>query len=151
MKRADKLKRFGRGPWLTEPDALCWLDGTYPCHLRRHVTLGTLCGYVGVLQGHPAYGMSADELEEHLGELPHGGITYYAEGGLVAPGEPRGVWWLGFDANHFGDLIPMADAREARTLGKTTARYRDVAFMRRECAQLVEALDVLMLRARHGA
>lgn len=58
---------WGAGDWQKEPDKVQWQDEEtgLPCLIVRGPT-GALCGYVGVPQGHPAYGLSYDgELYEH--------------------------------------------------------------------------------------
>lgn len=48
-----------RGPWDAEPDKAQWSDEDtgYPCLILRGPS-GALCGYVGVSNDHPAYGLN---------------------------------------------------------------------------------------------
>lgn len=123
------------GPWMAEPDKIQWQDETtgLPCLIVRGGG-GALCGYVGVGQTHPWYGMDYNERTaeceascdvdycythkpESLIEV-HGGLTFsggcqkhgqaVAEGVCHVPaeGEPDNVWWFGFDTAHSGDIRP---------------------------------------------
>lgn len=59
------------------------------------------CGYVGVPQEHPWYGLGYDhDALVHI-EV-HGGLTY-ADGDSDYPAESDGLWWFGFDCAHSGD------------------------------------------------
>jgi hypothetical protein len=110
---------------------------------------GALCGYVGVAEGHPWFGVG-------YGDLPgepdvHGGLTFadFCQEGpeeaaichVPGPGEPDRVWWLGFDCAHAWDLMPAMRARE-REMGIPLAgfdlddTYRTVAYVKAECARL---------------
>lgn len=68
--------------------------------------LGVWNGYVGLPPEHPFFGLTEETLG---GEVSvHGGITW-TENHL--PGvEPDGLWWIGFDTAHVGDLMPMFEA-----------------------------------------
>ncbi len=52
-------EEWGPGPWQDEPDELTWTDEStgYKCHIRR-TWMGSLCGYVGLSEGHRLYGKS---------------------------------------------------------------------------------------------
>lgn len=47
------------GPWTTEPDRISWIDAStgYPCLIVRN-RMGGLCGYVGLSDAHPWYGIN---------------------------------------------------------------------------------------------
>ncbi len=123
------------GPWTSEPDRAQWPDEAtgLPCLLVRHPDFGTLCGYVGVPPGHPAFG-----LEDLDPDAPtHWGITYSGpcEGRIChepGPGEPDQVWWLGFDCGHAFDAYP--------SMPRVPGTYRDVAFVRERCTELAAYL-----------
>jgi hypothetical protein len=142
------------GPWDDEPDKIQWRDPEtgLACLVNRGPS-GSLCGYVGVSQGHPLYGVDysqhcpecvqkQEETEdyvycEHTPETllnVHGGITFAsfcAEGEeedrichIVEPGEDDKVWWLGFDTAHAGDVCP-AHLRLFEEIEHRTARDWD--------------------------
>lgn len=111
---ADEKRRWGEGPWLSEPDRVEWRHKGYACLLVRG-PLGSWCGYVGVPPGHPWFGADLD-----LDADAPGGITYAAaceEGGHIChvprPGEPPEVYWVGFDFGHSGDYMPKVHAELA--------------------------------------
>lgn len=59
---------WGPGPWHDEPDKIQWVDeetGLDCLIVRNHG--GALCGYVGVPDGHPAYGVGYSDESEKLG------------------------------------------------------------------------------------
>lgn len=132
--------RWPDGPWQHEPDKEQWLDTAtgLPCLIKRNGG-GALCGYVGVSEGHPWFGVEY----EHVGAEVHGGLTYssFCQDGdeghtichVVEPGEPDRVWWLGFDCAHIGDRSPAYEYRGALFRGDT---YKDRAYVQTECAAL---------------
>jgi len=101
----EKLKLlFEHRPWETEPDDAEWVDGPtkYKCRIVRNEHTGTLCGYVGVPEGHRFYGVSYQEAERDDNDfLVHGGLTYSGE----LDGED-GYHFFGFDTAHGGDFSP---------------------------------------------
>jgi hypothetical protein len=145
----QKLERWGRGPWLDEPDRIEWYAQGLPCLMTRSLT-GHLCGYVAVPPGHPLHGVDHDDPRLQC-FVVHGGVNYaQACSRLVChvprPGEPDDVWWFGFDCMHGGDYVPaamrvLAPFMDERVGGLT---YRDVPFVRAHinllAAQLVAAV-----------
>jgi hypothetical protein len=135
----DKTK-WGHGPWQHEPDRIEWRHLGLPCLIARNSGGGNLCGYVGVPPGHPWHGKDYSDLDN---VDVHGGLTYSrgcAEVGAVchvpAPGEPDGIWWLGFDCAHSGDSRPgWADHFKFQ---EEYSVYRDVEYVRREVERLAE-------------
>lgn len=72
------------------------------------MTRGHRCGYVGISEDHPAYGLEMDELNKID---VHGDVTY-AEAGLspeiveqfdFLP--KKELWYIGFDYSHTGDAL----------------------------------------------
>lgn len=152
---------WGPGPWQDECDKEQWTDKVtgFPCLIVRSEFSGALCGYVGVNDAHPWYGQhyypeapEGETLSPVLALLDavdvHGGLTYSGaceEGPEattichVAPGEPE-LWWFGFDCAHAFDLSPAQRAREAKLgwepIRGVTETYRDVAYVKSECASL---------------
>lgn len=57
----DKSK-WHPGPWLDEPDKVEWRHASgLPLLIVRASHTGALCGYVGVPEGHPLYGVTNNE------------------------------------------------------------------------------------------
>lgn len=114
------------GPWDDEPDKVEWIDDAtgLACMIARHPFQGNLCGYVGVPDEHPWFGVARD----HLDPRPnvHGGV------GCAAPGAGC-RWWIGFDCAHAGDVVPAFGGVQSGFKGW---HYRDVAFVRAECEEL---------------
>jgi hypothetical protein len=108
----------------------------YKCMIHRVDHLGTLCGYVGVPADHPLYLQSGEDLEVH------GGITFsnwWEE-------EKDGLWYLGFDCAHYGDIIPFVELvdplglRAIRERYDDGSTYKDIHYVRTQCKRLVEQL-----------
>lgn len=102
-----ETKRWGDGPWATEPNRVEWYHAGLPCLVQRHVIMGHWCGYVAVPPGHPWHSVHPDEV--HAGV--QGGFTYSGPCSRVIchvprRGEPDNVWWLGFDFAHADDIVP---------------------------------------------
>lgn len=147
MKGMDRgtIRRDGwpSGPWDDEPDKERWRDPEtgLPCLILRS-SYGHLCGYVGVAEGHQAYGMKYHDvygLFPERGEpghlAVHGGLTF-------SDGDPDGVWWLGFDCSHAYDVCPGLRPGLPGTTIPSSA-YRDWAYVRGEVSKLALALGSL--------
>lgn len=129
-------------PWESEPDLADWIDEAtqYRCVVLRHPTLRHLCGYVGVAVGHPAHGVAYDNvraLDDDYIDV-HGGLTYGASN-QGYPVEHNGLWWLGFDCAHSGDVVPGLIPFG----GEEPGAYRDMAYVKAECARLAAELAAL--------
>ena len=173
----DRKRSWGDGPWLAEPEKVQWEDGGtgLPC-LARRSPLGMWCGYVGLGTAHPFYGLTAEDCalrpfpcdtpscDHRLGDLlaVHGGLTFSGLGDegedsatalchVAEPGEDARLWWLGWDAGHFGDYVPMVVAyrppvpwmrlRQGRGPSAIVEVYRPLDYVRTECARLALQLD----------
>ena len=167
--RTIKKDAWGEGPWLAEPDKVQWQDEAtgLPCLAVRNPRNGNWCGYVGVSEGHPAFGLpytEADNLgpeDEHgwHGFSVHGGITYAAfcrddgeeETGIChvpQPGQPDHVYWLGFDTAHAYDLVPgfwtIAGDQYREIIGShPNFGYRTLAYVQEECTRLAAELQAV--------
>lgn len=143
---------WGDGPWQTEPDKIQWIDEAtgLDCLMHRG-PMGAWCGYVGVTEGHPAFGVgygSVDELDVH------GGLTYAdfcretsdeSKGicHVPEPGRPARVWWLGFDCAHYDDRQPRMEALDSMrgyTALFSGTVYRDRAYVENEVRSLAQQL-----------
>lgn len=174
MKREDLMAEreywtidksaWGEGMWTDEPDKIQFTDETtgLPCLIVRGPS-GSLCGYVGVSEGHPWFGCRYDSPVNTIGgtwgDCPatltevHGALTYSkpCQGDdeedrsichIPEPGQPDHVWWFGFDCAHLGDLSPAWDLLTTRLgdSGRDGEQYRDVAYVRGQCASLAAQL-----------
>jgi hypothetical protein len=147
---------WGEGPWQTEPDKVQWRDAAtgFPCLITRNAYGGNLCGYVGVPEQHPYHGVSHQQAE---GLQAHGGVNYAAPCMQNAdetrdvchvpePGEGE-VWWFGFDCSHAWDLQPARAARSG-ALGIPSfpdETYKNLEYVRKECAELAAQLKAIKL------
>jgi hypothetical protein len=158
----DDKARWGSGPWQDEPDKAEWRYKGQPCLIVRG-PMGALCGYAGVMPGHPFYGKGYNDCTqaspcgdpfycEHAVSSRlwvHGGLTYADAcdpGGRICHEPPPGeeeVWWFGFDTAHGGDHCPKA----ATILGPGESfymplggEYRTLVYVQKEVECLVDQL-----------
>lgn len=140
--RTIDKSQWGEGPWQDEPDEIRWIDEEtrYPCViLRGPAEIGHLCGYVGVPKDNHAHGKGYDNVDVDV----HGGLTYSDK--QVPKSEPNGLWWLGFDCAHLGDLTPGLRAallREPPEWAREEA-YRDIAYVTAQCQRLAKQLKAM--------
>lgn len=120
----ERLRRYGDGPWLDEPDHLTWTEHGFTCEVERELESGHLCGYVTVPEGHPWHG-KGDEIDVET----HHGVTY-------ARAEGSG-WRLGFDCAHMGDLMPGVIKLVGRAPRKYET-YKDLPWVMNEVQYLAE-------------
>ena len=106
LEAKHKMKLFYPvRPWEDEPDNAEWIQepSGYKCRIKRNPITGTLCGYVGIPEGHRFFGVGYDEdRDKELGDIAdhvHGGLTYSQEG-------DDGWWYFGFDTAHANDFAP---------------------------------------------
>ena len=127
---------WGPGPWDAELDSALWLDPAtgLTCTAHRARTSGTWSGYVQLPDEHPWCAADANDLVPQV--RVHGGVTFVG----VPLGQPIGGTWVGFDCAHFGDVMPALQARTQMGFAGMAAgpveQYRDIAFVREQCAQL---------------
>ena len=75
MKKVDR-SGWPNGQWDGEPDRIEWRVGDFYCLVNR-TSIGHLCGYVGVPEGHRWYGLGYDDIHRIEPELEvHGGLTF---------------------------------------------------------------------------
>lgn len=144
----DKSSWEVRGEWDNEPDKVQWQDEAtgLPCLIVRGGG-GALCGYVGVAEGHPAYGKEYDDVDVAV----HGGLTFADkcqpsndESRFVChvpeAGEPDHVWWLGFDCAHSGDVCPARLKLHGVFAPSPWEQYREIGYVRSEVRKLARQL-----------
>jgi len=161
-RTVDKSE-WDRGEWDDEPDKMQWQDEAtgLPCLIVRNPS-GALCGYVGVAEGHPCFGINYDDakpvtpIDDDESDYidVHGGLTFAdfcADTGdeskhvchVPDPGEPKHVWWLGFDCAHSGDLSPKyARYYRERGLGLSDRyeTYKALGYVKSQVAKLARQL-----------
>ena len=133
------------GPWDDEPDHVEFEAHGFPCVIRRHVSFGTLCGYVGVREDHPLFAQGKRGCP-----LPaHGGVTWAGRGRRA--NLANGLWWFGFDTCHAWDLVPgFLGTGLLEHFANDKCVYRDLAYCRRECEQMAEALSKIKAEEAHA-
>lgn len=77
-----------------------WEHDGIDCHLTREKYTGEFRGYVYLPKAHPLYGKEMDDMEMMAVDV-HGGITFAQE--------EAGLWKIGFDCGHDGDVIPSME------------------------------------------
>lgn len=156
-----KIDRTGwrEGPWDNEPDRADWEHAGLPCFALRNQH-GNWCGYAGVAQGHPLYGVPYTN--EAVDLDVHGGLTYSAACRppichVPKPGEPDDVWWFGFDCGHAFDFSPGMDATLRRVsegqhggpafdttiFDMPLTTYKDLGYVQAETCRLAEQLALI--------
>lgn len=148
----DKLKWWGYGEWIEEPDFIEFIYKDYECMVVRtalkkhceefHMFGGHLCGYVKIHESHPYYKTPADDMQIFC----HGGLTF-----KLKP-------WVGFDCAHSHDYIPsiehlkkinpvLSDIIKAFPIPEDckdspifTNTYRNVSYCVEECKNIVNQL-----------
>lgn len=101
----EKLKWFGTGEWVEEPDMIEFEHKGFKCSIVRvcvqdgpiHVFGGHLCGYVNIPKDHPWIGKAFD-IDADI----HGGITF-------GEYDNEKQYWIGFDCGHLGDIVPSME------------------------------------------
>ena len=92
--------------------------------LRKAEHLATWCGYVEVPERHPLHGADLYEgnrVNDLMNLEVHGGVTF--------ADEINGVYYIGFDCAHAGDLVPAYEFECWET-------YRDEDYVRKEIERL---------------
>ena len=133
MTKNEKLRLFGPGPWIDEPDREEFRSHDLPCIIRRHKELGFLCGYVAVPPGHPLHGVSYQDAYQLVRLRAHGDVNYSKPCDedvchVPAPGEPDDVWWFGFHCGYGWDYIPAHGPWLKRE--PDLESYRDINYVR---------------------
>lgn len=74
--------------------------------MLKNQWLGVYNGYVGLPKNHMLFGLHYDIINESIDV--HGGLTWSAD--HLPNQQPDGLWWVGFDTAHAGDVVPGYDA-----------------------------------------
>ena len=114
----------------SEVDSERWLDKetNLECYILRHGSMKHLCGYVFVPPN------LIEKVSQHQDEFRvHGGVTFCGEGLL------DGLFLIGFDCGHVGDLIPSME-RFGHITGDI---YRDINYVKEECTFLAKQIHEL--------
>jgi hypothetical protein len=139
LTNEQRVALWGDGPWIQERDFLGFRTRVgYQGEIFRNPQLGTLCGYVFVPEGHPAYGLGENGLEDI--EI-HGGVTYSSFAGDV-----KRLWRIGFDCGHVRDYIPgISNTTQKKFFGNHygalgASVYRDWDYVVKEVESLARQL-----------
>jgi hypothetical protein len=100
----NKIKWWGYGEWVEEPDEIEFTYRQLNCRIRRaaakephtnelHIFGGHLCGYVCIPINHPYHHKKYEDMDI----ICHYGLTF---------GQVEVAHWIGFDCGHSSDLIP---------------------------------------------
>jgi hypothetical protein len=102
------------------------------CTIERHPTLKHLCGYIHIPKEVPGHGEHYDTFDIWC----HGGLTFAGEG-------KDGLWILGFDCGHSGDLSPyrLLDKHMSSFPSFGGETYKDMDFVENELNDMVEQLN----------
>lgn len=130
--RELKLKWWGPGEWVDEPDYAEFISNGLNCRIRRvyiaedkqqnHVFGGHLCGYVQLPLNMYMTWDEADDLFKI-----HGGITYCEE--------EEGHLWIGFDCGHAWDLCPSMRKFEEEMV-EINPRYKMIKGLQEQLKEL---------------
>ena len=153
---------WGDGPWQSEPDKIQWPDERtgLPCLILRHPKHGGLCGYVGVAEGHPYFGMDAETINSRVmsaqvidyADLCSDDGDQHGICHVVEDGENDRVWWMGFScAFSWGSLLPLYTAPALINAGAPAPpksyHYRSVPYVRQQVTLL--AAEVHRAHSHH--
>jgi hypothetical protein len=156
--REEKLRWWGQGEWLDEPDIVEFEHLGFTCKVLRvcledgrdlkHRFGGFLNGYVAIPSDHPFYQKAYEKIPINC----HGGLTF---------GECTDRHLIGFDCAHSFDYIPSTEhlkktipslikiEKELEGLKKNSMfkdspifqkTYRNMEFVIAECKKIAEQL-----------
>jgi len=152
LSEEEKLKEWGEGEWLKEPDQVTFEYRGIQCLVQRMMARetdqsifgGHLCGYIRIPKDHCLYGKDLELSSSHI-EV-HGGVTYNE-----MEGENH---WIGFDCAHSYDTIPsMVEMRKKIKKDMLEKHpwilekspifiegYRNIQYVIGECKSMVDQL-----------
>ena len=107
----QKLKWWGYGEWIEEPDQVNFEYEEIKCKIKRiffpdgrkqedgtyHIFGGHLCGYISIPKNHKFFGKNFYDIEIEV----HGGLTY--------ANIEEDEFWIGFDCAHSMDYVPSME------------------------------------------
>ncbi len=154
--RSENKADWGPGPWQNEPDKVEWVDEATGLHCRiLRGLVGSFCGYVGVPEEHPAWGM----LYDHYVYVENEGVEWWrrhvtqrvqykindiqVHGGLTYANEhvDDDLWWFGFDCSHTYDYMPGMTKYVLESAQGDT--YRDLAYVTVQVLSLAQQLAAI--------
>lgn len=125
LSSEEKLKHWGYGEWVEEPELAEFTHLGLKCRVKRcflpesdgSLFGGYLVGYVRIPVEIPLSHIKIAELYNIPLDI-HGGVTYFMQ-------EQDGHW-IGFDCAHFNDLVPSI-AKFKNKLLETNAKFKALA------------------------
>lgn len=143
----DKSK-WPTGPWHDEPDKIQYADPDtgLPCLITRNPYVGSLCGYVGVAESHPYFGVNYSDVDLDA----HGGVNFsdfcQTDGSeaqrvchIPSAGESDHIFWFGFDCAHASmDALPGVPYQMFPDV-----TYRDISYVRAQIKVLAAQLHAV--------
>ena len=135
MSHAEKLRKYGDGEWIDEPDEVFFDHSGIACEIFRH-SKGYLIGMCALPREHPWTRLAIKETEVDI----HGHVFVY---------KTTSNEYIGFSCDMVGDLIPcwkstkladqLIDAMEKKEDDKyRDFIYRNLEFTMEQCRYLAE-------------
>lgn len=152
----EKLKWWGNGGWIQEPDLITFSYKDFMCLISRSGFFNTdienrygfgghLCGYVEIPFDHPYYGKDYSVMKIDV----HGGLTY-------CDYDNHNKYFIGFDCAHIFDYVPSVEFNyEHRKLNQDNSSdflkyfgdifqnatvYKNIIYCINECKSMVDQL-----------
>jgi hypothetical protein len=147
----QKIKWWGYGEWVEEPDVLKFKYKNFECAIVRtckpdgpdHIFGGHLCGYVCLPDTHVYFKKNYSDIDIDV----HGGLTFSEMAGV-------GKYWIGFDCSHSGDYTPSTEKlkkesnfidlfpipKEYLKYSIFNLTYKNIDFCVQECKSMVDQL-----------
>jgi hypothetical protein len=153
----DKIKWFGYGEWVEEPDKISFTYKAYDCVVLRTclrepceieaIFGGHLNGYVKIPENNSNYAKEYYDIHVDC----HYGLTFSAF-------DEEGDFWIGFDCAHSGDYVPSIELFKKRNQEMIESRkhmpipdgykhhwlfhptYKNVQYCTNECKNIVDQL-----------
>jgi hypothetical protein len=123
----EKLKGYGYGEWIEEPDLVEFDHEGIRCRVRRNPYFGNLCGYILLPPNHIWCGKNYYDLDVDV----HGGLSY-------AEYEKDG-FWIGFHCGHVSiDCIPVYKMEDIYRMLSIKPTYKNIYFVIDACKYMVE-------------